>query len=311
MFVTDDRRPALLWRVVGYAILFGGCLSLRGPLESGLERVVAQLDAGLLRPVLVQSMVVAVVIGAVIGVTFLFRRFVDRRPWEGMTMPPPWRRWRGVLAGFWLGAAMIFIVFGIEYSLGWIRINGVKDGFAWEAVIAMATARFIHFIATAVCEEVAYRSYLLQNVAERFPIWIAVLVTGGVFASSHFSANGFTWGFVVGGIVASFFLALMRFLTRSIWLGVGWHLGWDWIEDGTGLVPGYSALATQQVGPPLWVGQGLAIEGGLLITLILLAGLGVLLCWSRYAGRAVDWGAKLNEDGMIQDRLCVIGNAVR
>src|SRR5437667_9666351 len=89
MFVTADRRPALLWRVIGYAALFGGFLSLRGPLQSVLERIVTQLDVGVLRLALVESFVVAAVIGATIGLTFLSRKFVDRRSWDGMALPPP------------------------------------------------------------------------------------------------------------------------------------------------------------------------------------------------------------------------------
>jgi membrane protease YdiL (CAAX protease family) len=226
----------------------------------------------------------------------LFRRFVDRRPWAGMALPSPWRRHRDLAAGFVLGAAMILIVFGIEYFLGWIRILGVKPGFAWDAVVGVLIGRFIHFIGTAVCEEIAYRSYLLQNVGERFRIWIAVLTTGAVFGASHCASAGFTWSFVVGAIVASFFLASMRLITRAIWLGVGWHLGWDWLEDGLGMIPGYSPLKTERLGPPLWVGMGLAIEGGLLIIFIMTAAFIGLLAYARLAHRGINWNATLNPD---------------
>jgi membrane protease YdiL (CAAX protease family) len=102
------------------------------------------------------------------------------------------------------------------------------------------TARLIHFVGVAVCEEAAYQGYLLQNVAERFPLWVAVLATGAVFALSRFAAIGFGWGFVVSGMIGSVLLALMRLQTRAIWLGVGWHVGCDFFQDGLGPVPGYS-----------------------------------------------------------------------
>jgi hypothetical protein len=242
-------------------------------------------------------MVAVVVIGATIGLTFMFRRFVDRRLWAGMAMPAPWRRGGDIALGLGLGAAMMLAVFAIEYALGWIRITGLKEGFNWTSILAVIAARLLHFISTAVCEETAYRSYLLQNIAERFALWVAVLTTGAVFALSHFAANGFTWGFLVSGVVVSFFLAHLRLLSRAIWLGVGWHLGWDWIEDSAGLIPGYSPLQTERVGPALWAGKGLAIEGGLLIVLVLSGGLALLTFWSWRTGRAVNWNMKLTEDG--------------
>jgi membrane protease YdiL (CAAX protease family) len=148
-----------------------------------------------------------------------------------------------------------------------------------------------------VCEEAAYRGYLLQNVGERFPLWMAVLTTGGVFAGSHFAAVGFGVGFVVAGVLGSFLLTEMRLATRAIWLGVGWHLGWDWIQDGVGLVPGYSALVTERSGPALWVGSGMSIEGGLLAIVTLASALCVLHLALRAAGAVIDWQASFDGSG--------------
>jgi membrane protease YdiL (CAAX protease family) len=217
-----------------------------------------------------------------------------------MAMPAPWRRGRDVFTGFGLGAAIILLVFGVEIALGWIRITGVKEGFGWATAVVVLVARFLHFSGVAVCEEAAYRGYLLQNVAERIPIWLAALLTGAVFAISHFAANGFSAGFIVSGIVATFLLSHMRLLTRAIWLGVGWHLGWDWLEDGLGLIPGYSPLAVERVGPPIWVGEGLAAESGLLFIVALATSL-LLLTWTtRRCPNAPPWRSRLASDGTVQ-----------
>jgi hypothetical protein len=115
MFVTDDGRLALLWRLVGFILLFGACLWLRGRLHSFLESRALQLGAGTFGFALVELMVAVVVIGATIGLTFMFRRFVDRRSWAGMAMPAPWRRGGDIALGLGLGAAMMLAVFAIEY----------------------------------------------------------------------------------------------------------------------------------------------------------------------------------------------------
>jgi uncharacterized protein len=299
LFITADRRPALFWRVLGYAVLFGICLSLRGRLADVANPVLSQALPRSLLFSASEIVLVVATIAAIVGLTFVFRRFVDRRPWAGMGMPSPWRRRGDLAAGFALGAAMILIVFTVEYALGWMRIDGVKSGWGRAAIVSVLCGRFIHFIGTAVCEEIAYRGYLLQNVGERFALWIAVLTTGAVFGASHYASTGFTWAFVVGAVIASFFLAVMRLATRANWLGVGWHLGWDWLEDSLGLIPGYTALEATRSGPTLWTGTGLAIEGGLLIILVIAIALMALLVWSRRTGREIHWNGKLSPEGEI------------
>jgi uncharacterized protein len=305
IFVTADHRPALLWRIVGYAIFFGAILSLRGPLESWLWALVNRLDIGAAGLPLIESIVVVTLIACTIGLTFVFRRYVDRRSWLGMALPAPWKRWGNLFAGFAMGSVMILVAVAVQHSLGWLRFMGLKEGFGWDAIIAVLAARFVHFVGTAVCEELAYRSYLLQNAAERFPLWIALLATGAIFALSHFPAIGLHWallGFVVSGIIASYFLGLMRLATGAVWLGVGWHLGWDWLQDSLGVVPGYSPIQTERTGPPFWVGSGVSVESGVLFIIILAAGLAFLNEWAWRTGKRVRWTARLCENGLSQAR---------
>jgi hypothetical protein len=294
LLVTNDGRTALFWRAIGYLFAFGLCVSMRAPLTEGLEKTLADLQSPL--PLLLASTVVmAVVVTAAVGVTYIFRRFVDRRAWKGMACPPPWQRPRDLVGGLVIGGAMLLVVAAVEYSLGWFRVVGWKEGMSAPVVAGLLAARLIYFVGTAVCEELAYRGYLLQNLGERYPIWLAVLIAGVVFGLSHLAANGFSWRFVVAAVLVSFFLSIMRLATRAIWMGVAWHLGWDWTADGLGLVPGYSPFQTERVGPPLWAGQGLAIEGGLLIIVLLAVALSASLLVFRGAG--IDWTAKLAPQG--------------
>jgi membrane protease YdiL (CAAX protease family) len=294
LLVTSEGRPALFWRAIGYLFAFGLCMSIRGPLMEGLEKALADLQSPL--PLLIASTVVmAVVVTSTVSVTFVFRRFVDRRAWKGMACPAPWQRPRDLVGGLVIGGVMLLGVALVEYALGWFRVAGWKEGMSAAVVAGLLASRLIYFIGTAVCEELAYRGYLLENVGARYPIWVAVLITGAVFGLSHLMAIGFSWRFVLAAVLVSFFLAIMRLATRAIWMGVGWHLGWDWTADGLGLVPGYSPLQTERLGPALWAGQGLAIEGGLLIILLLAVALALALATFRRAGWK--WSARLTPQG--------------
>ncbi len=298
LFINEDNRPALLWRVLCYAILYVSCLILRGPLQEFLARsLVLPIPV---RIVVVESIGVAMAIGATIGVTYFVRRFVDRRPWSGMALPDPRRRPRDLLLGLGLGSVMILAVFAIEAALGWFRISGIRSGVGPAMACAVLLTRFIHFVGTSVCEETSTRGYLFQNIGEGAPVWVAALSTGLIFGLSHAPSVGLDWGFFAGGIVGSVLLAQFRLVTGSIWFGVGWHLGWDWFQDSLGLSPGNTLLRVERLGPPLWTGRGVAIEGGLLIVAILALAVIGTTAWARAVGRPLDWLAKLAEDGSIE-----------
>ena len=47
----------------------------------------------------------------------------------------------------------------------------------------------------------------------------------------------------------------------------------------------------------LLVGKRALIEGGFAAWLVLLLGLAALLLWARWTGRAIPWGARLDENG--------------
>jgi hypothetical protein len=300
LLVTSDGRPTLFWRILGYLFAFALCLAIRALLTGDLQRRFSHLGGSL--PLLATSTVVATFfVAATLGITFVFRRFVDRRPWTGMACPPPRRRSRDLFSGFAVGGGMLLAVAAIEYSLGWYRILGWKPGMSVAIFAGLLCARLIYFGGTAVCEELAYRGYLLQNLGERYPVWLAVLSTGALFGASHMAVHGFSWRFVLAAILVSYFLAILRLATRAIWMGVGWHLGWDWSADSLGLVPGYSAYETERLGPSFWAGEGLAIEGGLLIILLLAAALVLSVFAFRRAG--ISWTTNLTPQGDFETTL--------
>ncbi len=87
--ITEDRRPALFWRVVGYAVVFGVCLGLRNPLQSVLQHSADSLLLGALGVVLTESVVVALAIAATTCITYVFRCKVGPATlgWHGFASP--------------------------------------------------------------------------------------------------------------------------------------------------------------------------------------------------------------------------------
>ncbi len=200
------------------------------------------------------------------------------------------------LAGFGLAAAMMGLIFIVEKQMGWIQPHGLRTDIPASNLLALGLGGFVHYFVTSTVEESATRGYLLQNLGEKFPVWIALLATGAVFGLSHWGVDGFGLPFVISAIVGSFLLGGMRTMTGSLWMGIGWHWSWDWLQTYLGLAPAYNVINLERRGPSFWVGTGVAIEAGTLNLLVLLLGFGALIAVAKMAGRSLGFRRRLHSD---------------
>src|SRR5947209_11366662 len=116
-FLTQDHRLALVWRLISYLFLF----------------IVVNLLANVAR-VILESVGVSSVIGRLVftllyisgtlGLTYVYRRFIDRRSWQGIALPPLHKRLRDVTVGVVFAILMVALVFGLESAAGWIQVVG-------------------------------------------------------------------------------------------------------------------------------------------------------------------------------------------
>lgn len=136
-------------------------------------------------------------------------------------------------------------------------------------------------------EEIIFRGYVFQLFAERRSPYASVFVFSLIFASAHFanpylSPLGFFNLFLAG--VA---LSLMYLRTKSLWLGIGFHTGWNFFQS---ILLGspisgvnhfqYSPRAKIEDLPEILFGGQFGIEGGFFTTLTLL--LTIFLVARRY-----------------------------
>ncbi|PTM92354.1 MULTISPECIES: type II CAAX endopeptidase family protein [unclassified Streptomyces] len=87
--------------------------------------------------------------------------------------------------------------------------------------------------AAAVTEELLFRGVLLRIVEERFGTWIALTSTGVLFGLMHlFNPDATVWGAIAIAIEAGGMLGAAYIATRSLWLPIGLHFGWNFAESG-------------------------------------------------------------------------------
>ncbi|HZS57623.1 MAG TPA: type II CAAX endopeptidase family protein [Gemmatimonadaceae bacterium] len=234
-------------------------------------------------------------------ITWLIRVKANRRAWSSLGLPRA-QLLRLALGGL-TGVSLILLVSLIEYQMGWLHVVGVNTGLhhGVSKPLWMVLA-LVPSLAVGFSEELAFRGYVFQTLAERVPVWLAAILMSVVFALAHFSLRGFDVGFVVSVTVMSLLFLSLRFAFGSLWFAIGFHGAWDWTQTylvglattGTGNDP--ALVQITQSGPALWVGNQQATEAGLLFLLIATSVLIVALTYAAAVGRSPSWTQPLRAE---------------
>ena len=135
-------------------------------------------------------------------------------------------------------------------------------------------------------EELLFRGYYLQNLADGIKMPLAVLFSSLWFASGHMVNPGFGWQAFVGLSLAGLVLAYPYLCTHQLWLSIGLHIGWNFFE---GTIFGFPVsglnlfrLVEQEVsGPVLLSGGDFGPEAGLVLIPAALLMMGLVYLYTR------------------------------
>jgi membrane protease YdiL (CAAX protease family) len=129
---------------------------------------------------------------------------------------------RGALIGVGMFAAVIVNI----AFLGDYRIDGMGSA-------SGPVALFGFMAAAAVTEELIFRGILFRIVEERIGTWLALTLTGLLFGLSHlFNQDASLWGAIAIAIEAGGMLAAAYAATRTLWVPIGLHFGWNLAAAG-------------------------------------------------------------------------------
>jgi uncharacterized protein len=165
----------------------------------------------------------------------------------------------GALVGLvWFTLLMLML-----YAAGHYQISGV--GFPNRVLSAVTFA-----LGTAVWEEVTFRGLLFRVTEQTFGTWIGVLVSAVVFGAVHgLNPNASLTASIAIVVESGVLLAAAYFATRTLWLPIGLHFGWNFAEDFIfGIrMSGHAArpaiVEGTLTGPPLWTGGVYGLESSI------------------------------------------------
>ena len=221
---------------------------------------------------------------------FLARRFLDKRSLTSLGLKIDW----GIMADIFAGLLITFLAMGliylIEWSLGWLTF----DGFAWQTepiskVLLNSILYLGIFVLVGWNEELLFRGYRLQNIADGLnPFW-GVLLSSLWFGVVHLANPNTDAKLLVatGIFLAGIFLAFGYLSTKQLWLPIGLHIGWNFFE-GVGFGFPVSGLDIYRLthitvtGPELWTGGAFGPEAGLVLLPGLLLGTALIYAYAKF-----------------------------
>jgi membrane protease YdiL (CAAX protease family) len=219
--------------------------------------------------------------------TWAFVRLFDRRPFSslGIGLTSGWRLDFG--RGLGLAALLLGVVFLISLASGGIAVVGFQRPAPPDhALIPYLLMAIVALISVGIYEELMFRGYILQRLTEKTGPFIAVIVSSLIFAILHMTNPGAGFLGLVNTWVIGALLCSLYFRSRSLWLPIGFHFGWNFLLGFayslpvSGL-PFHGILEVVELEPKSRLAGGIYGPEGGFATLIALALLAAWLIWKR------------------------------
>ncbi len=280
----DDLQPAAetpatrpLWLKVWQFPLVAMAAALA--LVIGTVWVTGQIAENLIQPNVPDPLGLILAVGLLVALLLLVYKLAIRR--LGATkhddLPLDGKALRDLALGVLGGAALISTCVGLAALAGVYRIEGAGGFSDWADII------FVTGVYAGFFEELLMRGILLRWVEELAGSWIALVISALVFGFLHVNNDS-------GSVLASTFIAIEAgillggayMVTRSLWLAVGLHAGWNVVQAVWDVpVSGFDldgAVNATLEGPSLLAGGGFGLEATI-FALVVATSAGVWMLW--------------------------------
>ncbi len=291
IFISEDEpRLRAGWRLICHALLYfffallivavWGILIIAFKLAAPTDNIGNNLRSVNFASIALEVLVLTIA-------TWIARRYLDRRSFISLGLSLRRTAWSDLIAGFSLSAFQFSLIYLTTTIMGWSQFQS----WAWESeklgtVIGETVLMFFLFFGVAYHEELLSRGYHLQNLAQGSNLPLAVWISSFIFSILHLSNPNVNGMAVLGLLAAGLFLAYGYVRTKSLWLPIGLHLGWNFFE---GTIFGFPvsgmtdfSLIQQQINGPEWItGGSFGPEAGLLLLPTLLIGAYIIKIYTR------------------------------
>jgi len=204
----------------------------------------------------------------------LMTRLFERKPLAvvGLAFYSAWAR--DFCIGLGIGALMILFVGGAEALLALARFS--PSPLPARAELAYGSGLFVVLLLSATNEELVFRGYPFQKLVESLGPPGAVAVSSACFGLAHLGNSHHTWISTLNTALVGIPLSIAYLRTRALWLPVGIHFAWNYIQGFilglpvSGIRFSTTLLGAQVQGGNWLTGSVYGPEGGIFCTLAVL-----------------------------------------
>ncbi len=224
---------------------------------------------------------------AFVGSIYLARRFLDKRSFVSLGLKLDRFVLYDILAGIVITLVLMGLIFAFLLALGWLKF----ESFAWntdpgQVIISQALPYLMIFILVAFNEELLYRGYYLQTLASSRNIFWGIILSSIIFGLEHLVNPNATWASAVGNGLLGLFFAYGYVRTKQLWLPMGLHLGWNFLDSNVLGFPIsgwkiYSLVHINLTGPEVWTGGAFGAEAGLIVLPAVALGMILIYFYTR------------------------------
>lgn len=171
------------------------------------------------------------ILAALLGIYKMLCTLLDDKPLAsvGVAFHSRWKTELGT--GFTLGAVMILAVAALERAFGLAGFSWMPPtGESQRQVLIWAVVSLILFSVAGTAEELSFRGYPFQRLAESLGPAGAVAVFAALFGAAHLGNRAHTWISTFNTMLVGVTLAVAYLRTRSLWLPIGIHVSWNVIQ---------------------------------------------------------------------------------
>jgi membrane protease YdiL (CAAX protease family) len=213
-----------------------------------------------------------IAVAAMLFSSWVMLRWVERRRFAALGLPLGKEAWRGLATGVAIGVGFIVALVALQASVGWLKLEPEAGTLAGWLGRVGSLALLLAVAATG--EELLFRGYAFQVLAEAIGAPLAVLMSSATFGALHIFNPEVGFVAVLNIGLAGAIMAAAYLRTRSLWTAIGLHWAWNWMMSTvfdlpvSGIdfdVPGYD---TVMLGPDLFTGGAFGPEGSVLTTLL-------------------------------------------
>ncbi|NTW50304.1 MAG: CPBP family intramembrane metalloprotease [Chlorobiales bacterium] len=194
-----------------------------------------------------------------------------------------------LLAGLAIGGGLIALSLGILWLFGLYKIDGMNAWPVLYAPIHLQTSLYAGYV-----EELLFRGIIFRISEEKLGTWVAIGIQSVLFGFMHgWNPNSTVFGLIAISLEAGILLGAAFALTRRLWLAIGIHTAWNYVQGAIFGVPvsGYDVqglFISKPVGPELLTGGAFGVEASVLTLLICTTAGLLMLVKAKQKGMLID-----------------------